>query len=554
MGFILMLITQPLLSQTNIETLIQDLDKKLVVVEAGKGKTDPSVLGDKKVAGIVVFTIEDTDAKGKQESESFELNLSDLSTQLLRGVTKKDVRYLEAATKDRYDYIKYKKNGEFKGYVNKFEIPSKDNDAAKEIMDMLKTAIETCEKLPDVCPKVNSLSEATNQLKSLITKIAIDDSRYEQEIKFDATISTRAVFTINEIVKNKSELRENAFDFGDFTDNKIKFKVSGKLLKVTISSRAGNLVQRKENSKCQSLTDDVEFLATDVEQGKCIVKTLKALITLARDIADARIPKADSQSEALSTAAKQVQSFDQCTVNRKQELKGNCVAKYTITTVTDKDKKKEDYQYDFNFADIDIPSVEIRTSGSTIGVRLRINDNNNYIKVVKNDEQQNFDSDLVIPTPDGESAKILMHTIRKAAKNCPQIMETNCGSKGVGALDCAITNVKEVKQAKVTVRQKLEKVPDNEYKLLLKVENEKEAKTDVLSYEWNMKDIDTRRVEVKVTGKQVAVVLPTKNNEKVIKINKSEKLEYSAKVYIEVADIEAGRALKQIFQKVIEAQ
>ncbi|NJN14071.1 MAG: hypothetical protein HC815_41860 [Richelia sp. RM1_1_1] len=82
----------------------------------------------------------------KQELESFELNLSDLSTQLLRGITKKDIRFVEAATKDRYDYIKYRKNGEFKGYVNKFEIPTKDNDAAKEIIDMLKTAIETCEK------------------------------------------------------------------------------------------------------------------------------------------------------------------------------------------------------------------------------------------------------------------------------------------------------------------------------------------------------------------------------------------------------------------------
>ncbi|NJN14073.1 MAG: hypothetical protein HC815_41870 [Richelia sp. RM1_1_1] len=278
------------------------------------------------------------------------------------------------------------------------------------------------------------------------------------------------------------------------------------------------------------------------------------LITLARDVADARLPKAESQSEALAISAKQVQSFDQCAVNRKQALSGNCVAKYTISTVTDKDKKKEDFTYDFNFADIDISSVEIRTSGSTIGVRMRMNDNNNYIKVVKNDEQQNFDSDLVIPTPDGESAKILMHTIRKAAKNCPQAIETNCGSKGVGALDCAIAHVKEVRQAKLTVRQKLEKVPDNEYKILLKVESEKEAKTDVLSYEWNMKDIDTRRIEVKVTGKQVAVVLPTKNNEKVIKINKSEKLEYSAKVFVEVADIEEGRALKQIFQKVIEPQ
>ncbi|NJN14072.1 MAG: hypothetical protein HC815_41865 [Richelia sp. RM1_1_1] len=46
-------------------------------------------------------------------------------------------------------------------------------------------------------------------------------------------------------------------------------------MKIVITSRAGNLVQRKENSKCLSLTDDVVFLAADVEQGKCMVKTLK---------------------------------------------------------------------------------------------------------------------------------------------------------------------------------------------------------------------------------------------------------------------------------------
>jgi hypothetical protein len=547
-----LMITQTAFSQSSIETILQNLDKKLVVVEAGKGKTDPSVLSDKKLPCMVVFTVEDTDAKGKTESESYEVSLSDLSTQLLRGTTKSNIRYVEVATKDRQEFIKFKKNGVFKDYVSKFELPTFDNDAAKEIIDMMKSAIETCEALPDACPKVNALTDATNQLKSLITKVTIEESQYDQQIKFDPTISTRAIFSVNEVFKNKSELREYTFDFGDFTDNKVKFIVSGKQLKVNITSRVGNLVQRTENGKCQSLSDDITFLAMDVEQAKCLVKTLKTLIGLSRDIVDKRLPAAENMNDALSLTVKQVQSFNQCTVNRKQEIANACITTYKTTITTDKDKKKEDLQYSFNFIDVDIPSVEIKTSGNTIGVKFRMTENQNYIKVIKNDEIQNYDNELTILTPDGESAKILMHTLRKAVKYCPQMNESTCGKKGVEALSCAIAGTKDVKQAQTTTRQKLEKIPDNEYKLLFKVETEKGAKTDVLSYEWNMKDIDPRRIEVKVSGKQVAVILPAKNNEKIVKVNKSEKLEYANKVSIEVEDIEAGRVLKQIFQKSLE--
>jgi hypothetical protein len=541
-----------LLAQSNIETILQDLDKKLVVVDAGKGKIDATIASDKKMPCAVSINVEYTDAKGKIELESYEMNLSDLSSQLLRGVTKGNVRFVEAATKDRHEYIKFKKNGEFKDYVNKFELPAFDNDAAKQIMDLLKSAIEACEKLPDACPNVKAIADASAQLKSLVTKVSIEDSQFDQQIKFDPTISTKATFTVNETVKNKSEMREFTFDFGDFTDNKVKFSISGKQLRVSIVSRAGNLVQRMENGKCKSLNDDVMFLANDIEQAKCLVKTLKTLITVSRDIADARIPAADSKGDALAMAVKQVQSFDQCAVSHKQSLTNGCVTKYAISTTTEKDKKKEDWVYELNFADINPSSVELRTSGSTIGVKLRMNESQNYIKAFKNDEQQNYDNELIIPTPDGESAKLLMNAIRKAVKNCPQVVESSCSGKGVGALDCAIAGVKEVKQAQVTVRQKLEKVPDNEFKLLLKVETEKSSKTEVLSYEWNMKDIDARRIEVKVSGKQVAVILPTKNNEKIIKVNKSEKQEYAAKVSIDVSDIETARALKQVFQKSVE--
>lgn len=548
----LVLFCQSVYSQSNIESIIQDLDKKLIAIEAGKNKIDPSVSSNKKSPCVVIFNVEDTDPKGKTETESFEVGLADLSAQLLRGNTKSNVRYVEVVTKDRLQFIKYSKDGVFKDYVNKFELPVFDNDAAKALIDLIKSAIETCEKSADTCPKINAIGDAATQLKTLIGKVSVDDKQYDQQIEFDKAISTRVKLIVNETNKSKNSTSESIFDFGDFADNKIKLDVSGKQLKISIASRIGNIVQNTENGKCQNLSDDVTFFANDIEQAKCLVKALKSLITLARDAADTRIPAAENMNEALTLSAKNVQSFEQCGTNRKQEMTPQCLTTLKMSLIPTGDKKKEDWVYTFNFMDVNPSSIELKTSGNTLLVRLKTRENENYIRVFKNDELQNYDNEIAIPVPDAESAKLLMQGLKKAAKNCPQTVSSACGKTGAGALDCAIAATKEVKQAKLSIRQKLEKQTDNEYKLLLKVETEKESKTELITYDWNMKDIDTRRVEMKVSGKEIKVILQAKNNEKIIKINKSDKTEYTNKVAFAVDDIESGRMLKEIFQKTVE--
>ncbi len=204
-------VTHTLHAQSKIEDIIQNLDKKLVSVTTGKDKTDPSVTMSLSTTSVekrspcgVVFTIEETDSKGKTEQLRYEIGLSDLSSQLLKAATKGSTRLVEVVTKDRQDYIKFSKDGEFKGYENKFNLPCFDNDAAKEVIDLLKSGIEACEKMPsESCAKPIAFNDATNQLKSLLGKIIINDLQVDQELVFDKSLSTKAFFTMRLFGKSK---------------------------------------------------------------------------------------------------------------------------------------------------------------------------------------------------------------------------------------------------------------------------------------------------------------------------------------------------------------
>jgi hypothetical protein len=543
----------PLFAQNTLEQTIQALDKKLVAVEVNKTKSDASVTSDKKSTCNAIFSIEETNAKGKTSIETYEIGFSELSASLLRANTKGNVREVEVTTKDRLAFIKYSQDGDFKEYVNRFSLPAFDNDAAKDIIELFKTAIETCEKMPDACPKTKMMTDAAAQVKSLVGKVVINDMQTEQTLTFDKDIATRATLNVKENNKGKTNEQNYRFDFADFADNKVKFNVSGKKLKINIFSRNGDLIQRSDDDgKCQSNDNELEFLAADIEQAKCLVKTLQTLITAARDEADKRLPMLADADAALQLAAKNVQSFDQCNNSREQALIPKNISTYSISTTNQNGKKSLKETFDFNFTDLNPKSIEIRPSSNSILVRVRTNDSEKYIRVSKDGEIQNYDNEILIYTKTGEEAKLLVHAFKKAIELAPKTVANLCESRGAAALDCAVKLVKNIKQGDNEMNQKLERLPDNDFKLRLSTDLIKVKTNEQITYELNMKDIDPRRITLQVSGRNVSVQLRAKNGEKIIKINKKDKTTYDNELDIAVEDIEAGRALLQTLQKVLD--
>ncbi len=323
-------------------------------------------------------------------------------------------------------------------------------------------------------------------------------------------------------------------------------------MKITVFSRNGDLIQRSENGKCQSNADDLFFLAADVEQAKCLVRTLQNAISLARDQAEKRLPVLANLDAALALASDNAQTFDQCGTKREQSLDKKCLTTFSIFANTEGGKKSDKQSFSFNFSDINVKDSDLKISGSSIAVRLRTNEKKDYIKVLKNGELQSYDNEVLIYTKSGEEARLLLHAVKKISELCPKSVVSNCNKTGSSALDCAILGVKTVRNGDDEVKQKLERLPDNDFKLRLSTEFLKGKNTEEISYEWNMKDIDARRIELKISGKEVSVLLPTRNNEKIVKLNKKDKTDYLNKFSIGVEDIEAGRVLLQILQKSLD--
>jgi hypothetical protein len=545
---------QPNLCAQNVAQAVQTLDKLLVEVTVGKDKTDPSVSSSKNAPCNVVFSIENTDAKGKTASETYEIGLSDLSPQQLRPLTVGNARVVEVATQNRQEFIKFTKDGVLKGYVAKFNLPAYDNDAAKTLIEALKNAISACEGQANVCAAPTTFAEAAKQVQTLIGAVTVDDKETNQQLQFDKNVSTLTTLTITENAKGKSTEQTFVFDLADLADNKVKFQIAGKLLKINLFARNGNLIQKTENGKCASNADDFSLLANSIEQAKCLTKSLQTLIATARDEADKRLPALADANTALQLATAQISTFEQCNLRREQSLMPQCLATYKTTANTEGGKKSDAWEYAVNLADLNARAIDLKTAGNSFAITARLRDNQNLVKVVKNGELQNYDNELTLYVRNTEAAKLLQHALKKAAETCPRSASVGCDKKGAAALDCAVKNISTVKQGATETSQKLERLPENAHKLRFSTETSKGKTTETTEYEWNMRDIDPRRIELKVSGKAVEVQLMTKNNEKIIKVNKGEKTEYVGKIDIGAVDIESGRLLQAVFQQAVEGQ
>ncbi|MEQ1747114.1 MAG: hypothetical protein ABMA02_16915, partial [Saprospiraceae bacterium] len=482
---------------------------------------------------------------GKENEERYEVNLADLDKHLLRRETSSKMLAIEIKTRNNLSAIKYYENGEQENYQNKLPIRAKDSENMDAIEQLLREAIPLAEARweKSVQLDLNDLPALVNWLKQAVKTVTVDDVRYVQTLTTDGR-DDRLLLDIKTETKNGSKTQQFRFSLADLMEQRVLYKISGDKVVLNADTRRDlKLVHVRENEEQKNYDNSISLFCNDPDDAKRIMLVLRKAIPLAEASVAKQIKMPKSAPEALGLIKTNVVAVPTSKREIAQTFGGDCTASLRVSIA--ENEKNQQYDYIFDLGDLDERETELSVKGQEIFIALQTAHKNKYIRVHKNGELQSYTDDVVIAVPDIETARQLEPQLAYAIKECRQ----KIAPKDIEWLSAQLLNIKD---AHPFVTQKLERQQagnDCKFSLGVSTSGKKEV---VELYEFTLKDIDSSKIEIKVSGKTVEVEMPTARKEKLVNYYKDTKPSYVDKVVFLAAGIPEAKAMAETLKTIVE--
>jgi hypothetical protein len=174
-----------------------------------------------------------------------------------------------------------------------------------------------------------------------------------------------------------------------------------------------------------------------------------------------------------------------------------------------------------------------------------------FVKVYKEGKQQSFDDVIEIMSFDARQAQEIAGAIKYLAGNSKS--KDKVWSDKQSALKFITENVVDMKSEARDVKQKIELTNNDPCKISYTVSStdDKGKSTDEI-FEFGLSDMNKLMVDLKVGGKNVEVILPCKNKEKLVKVYKNGAQQaWGTEVRISSNDVETAKNIAGAFKSAI---
>ncbi len=498
---------------------------------------------------LAVFTVKKTDQKSVSIEQKYEFSILDINVKNLSVKVSGTQLSVSVETKGSDAYIKYSKNNELQGFTKDFEIITEDIDQARNVIAAFTAAIE---KSKPTIPDFGSLQKAVDFITKNTTDLTLDKKTLSQKISFVAGNGTKSIFIYTE-PDSKGKAIEERYEFylSDIDANSINFKVSGK--KITIVSTSRNktkFIKYYKDNVLQDFQNEIGILTTDIETSREMVEAFKAAIK-SSDIQPVAWKSVGEALAFLTNAVKgepigaDVYKLDFSSIST-DPLSVRYVQSKTDAKGITVEQSSEFYPYM-----LDPATVKIGSSGKYLNVEVSVNSKKLFVKVFKEGKQQSFDDVIGIMSFDARQAQEITGAIKYLAGNSKP-KDKVWGDKQA-ALKFITENTGDIKGEGREVKQKIELTNNDPCKISFTVSStdDKGKSTDEI-YEFGLADMNKMMVDLKVAGKNVEVILPCKNKEKLVKVYKNGAQQaWGTEVKLNFNDVEAAKNVTEAFKSAI---
>ncbi len=206
-----------------------------------------------------------------------------------------------------------------------------------------------------------------------------------------------------------------------------------------------------------------------------------------------------------------------------QKIATACLTTYDLKSEIKGKTVEESFKFNFG----DLSDYKLSVSKEIIKITAKVADSKKFIQYTKDGALQNYDNSVDFIVGDLEDARYLAEALPAISKGC----KTNITAGDFSSL---------VAKLKLTENPKQDLTLQDGDKCKWKLASTlAESKKSVESIsEWNLYDIDLKKIDIDVSGKTVGITAYTLNKEKFIKLTKDSKPGFSSEINFVVKDIE----------------
>ncbi len=263
----------------------------------------------------------------------------------------------------------------------------------------------------------------------------------------------------------------------------------------------------------------------------------------------------DKLNQVMASIKEKVQDVPVDKVTYKQSIEVMDESKGEIgfsSEMVDEKGKTSGERFEFYLPDIDKNTIIRKTSGKKLFVSLSVNNNQKFIKHLKEGKVEGYTSNIEILLSSADAAQDLIDLFKTAiplAASGEKIWKTS-----TDALSWLKDNINKISPDQGTLEQSFSFGEPKEYfaGFTLKKTDQKGVSTEE-KFEFNILDINVKNLVIKVSGTKLSVSVETNGKEPYIRYSKnSEQQNYENNFEIIAEDVYQARNIISAFSTAVE--
>lgn len=500
---------------------------------------------------LIRYSYDEMDQKGNRVNYAFEFNLADIDPYAVREQTQKDLISVVVAARNKQKLIKTYKNEVVQPYDAQVAIISKDIENARAIADIIKKAIPFAEKVMASRLKLSGYDPMVSWLVSNVKDVNLGEKSVKQSIAKGEQPGT-LVFTKTETGSKGSSQETITFNLADVNANAVVYKITGNQFAINFEAlQKAKYFHVRQDGQQKPYANEITILTNNADEARDLKHVLGSVVPLAVEKVKASMPAVGSDKDGIQKATALVQDITYGEKQTLQKLEGGCLTEFTQIEKDPKASSKSVLK--FNWMDINPLSSKIEVSGDKLFVDLHFADDKKLVMHTADEKFKGYENNVRLYTQDIESARRLKFLLDKVVEKCKASYKEPFGNDLASTTAFLRSNVKELSMDETTLKQSLEPVEGNKYKLTILEVNPKGSGAELV-YEFNLSDINPSSVAIDVKGKWMYVVLETDFKGKIIKSYKDGKIQpYASSVQVAVNDVDVARNLVAAVSRAVKA-
>ncbi|MBR9923257.1 MAG: hypothetical protein GYB31_20695, partial [Bacteroidetes bacterium] len=250
---------------------------------------------------------------------------------------------------------------------------------------------------------------------ALVGEVQVGKDRYAQSITFDKAKPYLLIFKITETdSKGRTDSDTYEWNLAHAEPNLIKWDDGRDQILVVIDLGRKDYVKKFDEGELEDYDDEVQLLASDIDNAREIVELIKAAIPLAvaEWEADTAFPQDyPGLKKWLAARIKKATTSDD-TYLQSWTFFADHPNRATFKQA-EEDEQDEEVECVLNVADLDPKKIDVNIRGDMVLLELACLDNNRFIQITEGGEPGNYDNSLTVVFEEVDEAIIAGRAFEK---------------------------------------------------------------------------------------------------------------------------------------------